>query len=211
MRGATFWRCYRHEPVCYFNPRSSCEERLGSMASLAITLSYFNPRSSCEERHKRRQNRGRRRYFNPRSSCEERRPAAAAGDGWAKIFQSTLLMRGATPDQALRRTRTMDFNPRSSCEERPEYDLMAEWERTFQSTLLMRGATGRRRPGGRRCEISIHAPHARSDIRAAIYIRVSTISIHAPHARSDAAAAGDGWAKIFQSTLLMRGATPWTL
>ena len=56
----------------------------------------------------------------------------------------------------------------------------------FQSTLLMRGAT---RAGGHpaACEcISIHAPHARSDLQDLWRVlRLHHISIHAPHARSD--------------------------
>ena len=102
----------------------------------------------------------------------------------------------------------------------------------FQSTLLMRGATSRRTSGfSRRLGISIHAPHARSDVFGGGAGGSATISIHAPHARSDA----DGQSSrsrpgnfnprssceerleiithsflsfLFQSTLLMRGATP---
>ena len=102
---------------------------------------------------------------------------------------------------------------------------------TFQSTLLMRGATQlivfKRAPP----TISIHAPHARSDScsgsplvhscyfnprssceeRPACHICrdfATRISIHAPHARSDTPEYGfDAANRIFQSTLLMRGAT----
>ena len=56
----------------------------------------------------------------------------------------------------------------------------------FQSTLLMRGATVRARPiEPQKRAISIHAPHARSDVRAIFCARPAEISIHAPHARSD--------------------------
>ena len=123
------------------------------------------------------------------------------------IFQSTLLMRGATSFCTLRSTASV-----------------------FQSTLLMRGATrhtafvnlfkvisihapharsdgslGRRR----RCNrISIHAPHARSDADTREQFRHDNISIHAPHARSDMPfALSDSPFSLFQSTLLMRGAT----
>ena len=66
------------------------------------------------------------------------------GDYTLNTFQSTLLMRGATIDVIF----ILSSIPR------------------FQSTLLMRGATpGRRWPCGRPC-ISIHAPHARSDLRS---------------------------------------------
>ena len=125
-------------------------------------------------------------HFNPRSSCEERQQGYITyRAGVWKVFQSTLLMRGATLDhdhvvrvtgisihapharsdfgyQACHFLR-IDFNPRSSCEERQIYITLADDTLVFQSTLLMRGAThaGRNRlPDG--C-ISIHAPHARSD------------------------------------------------
>mgnify|MGYP003370240816 CR=1 FL=1 len=55
--------------------------------------------------------------------------------------------------------------------------------------------------------ISIHAPHARSDVPSSFIHRAILISIHAPHARSDfytCHCSGNG---RFQSTLLMRGAT----
>ena len=88
------------------------------------------------------------------------------------LFQSTLLMRGATceivrkscergisihapharSDRRTQRTRrrVIDFNPRSSCEERHELDEAVD----------------------KLQEISIHAPHARSDRRAARLLRV---------------------------------------
>ena len=83
---------------------------------------------------------------------------------------------------------TSNFNPRSSCEERPPlHDKRQDDSISFQSTLLMRGAT----PASAewplaRLPISIHAPHARSDLRVVEVVRVlRKISIHAPHARSD--------------------------
>ena len=147
------------------------------------------------------------------------------------IFQSTLLMRGATFVSASRLSSI-----------------------AFQSTLLMRGAT-LCRPSRRSCApISIHAPHARSDPsirhkqihlshfnprssceerrerwrqkqarrnfnprssceeRPLYYDREVTedvrISIHAPHARSDKMMSLIKSIYLkFQSTLLMRGAT----
>ena len=58
-------------------------------------------------------------------------------------------------------------------------------------------------------EISIHAPHARSDTLPYISAISALISIHAPHARSDTLTLvlPSGFL-TFQSTLLMRGATP---
>ena len=57
----------------------------------------------------------------------------------------------------------------------------------FQSTLLMRGATGiQALEWWRKDDISIHAPHARSDrVGRALRSSARAISIHAPHARSD--------------------------
>ncbi len=127
-----------HRP--YFNPRSSCEERLdvifilSSMPRFQSTLlmrgatsgrqssphrsSHFNPRSSCEERpshplliHRENNN------FNPRSSCEER-PCRFLLTQKRNGFQSTLLMRGATGTATATTRASQDFNPRSSCEER---------------------------------------------------------------------------------------------
>ena len=146
------------------------------------------------------------RNFNPRSSCEERLKASAIGAVTLR-FQSTLLMRGATPCRPCCPPSQSYFNPRSSCEERlrlmDDFIIIGR----FQSTLLMRGATGCPAAGivhvqnfnpRSSCEerhdasigkflsaISIHAPHARSDTsyRRLIYLQV--ISIHAPHARSD--------------------------
>ena len=101
------------------------------------------------------------------------------------IFQSTLLMRGATGRKNIARI-----------------------ARKFQSTLLMRGATLFRDGADEKLMISIHAPHARSDYYKAVKhhkqitfqstllmrgatrivgpnVAVRIISIHAPHARSD--------------------------
>ena len=78
-------------------------------------------------------------------------------------FQSTLLMRGATSFMALRSVASV-----------------------FQSTLLMRGATCILCLHDGTHAISIHAPHARSDLTAdRMAVLAGIISIHAPHARSD--------------------------
>ena len=56
----------------------------------------------------------------------------------------------------------------------------------FQSTLLMRGATLPPAVQLERYLISIHAPHARSDLPVVLAdVGSCAISIHAPHARSD--------------------------
>ena len=123
------------------------------------------------------------------------------------------------------------FNPRSSCEERPGPSPSVSTMARFQSTLLMRGATEYGSCNNVTQEISIHAPHARSDF---IIHRFSTahdnfnprssyeerrhecavrevrlhISIHAPHTRSDTTPYPVASApRSFQSTLLIRGAT----
>ena len=79
----------------------------------------------------------------------------------------------------------------------------------FQSTLLMRGATFFFQSIDFTHIISIHAPHARSDVlRSGDMLADQGISIHAPHARSDMVRYRTmRRSQIFQSTLLMRGAT----
>ncbi len=147
-----------------------------------------------------------RHYFNPRSSCEERRTRFSTRST-TRPFQSTLLMRGATlpPTRSLRAP--LNFNPRSSCEERQSGGRLQRISRhfnprssceerhlgglnkrihiLFQSTLLMRGATTQGAAERRPCDISIHAPHARSDMDSKATKPYPQISIHAPHARSD--------------------------
>ena len=56
---------------------------------------HFNPRPSCEERLRPKLPEPYRYYFNPRPSCEERQ-SKTFNAPYASIFQSTLLMRGAT-------------------------------------------------------------------------------------------------------------------
>ena len=127
--------------------------------------------------------------FNPRSSCEERQQVKALCDRY-DLFQSTLLMRGATRKVWLMR----------------RYFI-------FQSTLLMRGATQRRERQSLADRISIHAPHARSD---ALFRCPNRTQSHHFNPRSSCeerllASGGDTSIVLFQSTLLMRGATcsPW--
>ena len=122
--------------------------------------------------------------FNPRPSCEGRLIPKTIADQIIK-FQSTPLMRGAT----------RVTSPPAGTD-------------GFQSTPLMRGATDGRLVEPHALVVSIHAPHARGDARAARY-RPPTrrfnprpscegrllrfwlanacnhVSIHAPHARGD--------------------------
>ncbi len=178
--------------MSYFNPRSSCEERqhdgtlkrAGTLFQSTLLMrgatrgstrhsalgGNFNPRSSCEERPGIASIMRHTDDFNPRSSCEER--LHDGGDS-------------SSPRDY--------FNPRSSCEERRITSSPTERRRRFQSTLLMRGATGWRCKGLLAPQISIHAPHARSDTDClSMEQRFRTISIHAPHARSDQRARRNG-------------------
>ena len=101
-----------------------------------------------------------------------------------------------------------DFNPRSPCGERPALGLKKSAGCLFQSTLPMRGATSTFPSSYNVTPISIHAPHAGSDLqqlsrqerrchfnprspcgerpeRYDIIMKLTPISIHAPHAGSD--------------------------
>ena len=127
--------------------------------------------------------------------------------GCGARFQSTLLMRGATTSIQPKWHSSTDFNPRSSCEERL--------------------ASGLRLPS---TNISIHAPHARSDISSQMLLRLAIYfnPRSSCEERRIKSMCGD-WQEhfnprssceerqllqevinyfvIFQSTLLMRGAT----
>ena len=72
-------------------------------------------------------------------------------------------MRGATVAARESQIVIVYFNPRSSCEERLNPFSCIILSIQFQSTLLMRGATRERRIEVAPFDISIHAPHARSD------------------------------------------------
>ena len=232
MRGATQRASRARYRVINFNPRSSCEERPGErkIGDDVIGISIHAPHARSDEFMKKMTF----LEMEFQSTLLMRGATTTIPKYVTAIqFQSTLLMRGATPEgiggddgraisihapharsdtsrsPSIVRRRT-HFNPRSSCEER----LLP----------LHRWRSG---PA-----ISIHAPHARSDAKergvfAADWDfnprssceerhhqvreearRVCEISIHAPHARSDQPfLARPQEAKIFQSTLLMRGAT----
>ena len=115
-----------------------------------------------------------------RSDASIKRPS-----GVDVSFQSTLLIRGATRLKHLSLLAVLHFNPRSSYEER------------------LRGVSY-----STRREISIHAPHTRSD--APLSKKVIAITDFNPRSSYEerqyieiAAARID----VFQSTLLIRGAT----
>ena len=123
-------------------------------------------------------------YFNPRSSCEERHFLRTRMTHIMR-FQSTLLMRGAT--------------------------ILIEgiiYDRIFQSTLLMRGATSLCLHNLLLLIISIHAPHARSDLCQ--YLELHRLLHFNPRSSCEERRVRTRCVcntLIFQSTLLMRGAT----
>mgnify|MGYP007031495076 FL=1 len=188
-----------------FNPRSSCEERLCHRHMMPSRIQYFNPRSSCEERLALRQHTCFCIHFNPRSSCEERlKPPRMTLNNI--LFQSTLLMRGATICRELEQYKVWISihapHARSDAKAR-------SWQAAsiFQSTLLMRGAT----PAAV-ADLPTSPFQSTLLLRGATRLSCSsygstTISIHAPHARSDLLFRVVFRAFRFQSTLLMRGAT----
>ena len=117
-------------------------------------------------------------------------------------------MRGATASTTPLWHGKRDFNPRSSCEER-RYAI--RHNDGFDDHFNPRSSCEERLEEMREQEqqdfISIHAPHARSDCRRPAIPGRSFISIHAPHARSDLSLQLSARLPLFQSTLLMRGAT----
>ena len=191
-----------------FNPRSSCEERR-CRGSSCIGQRNFNPRSSCEERrlcedghccrrvisihapHARSDGRptcGRLFLFGisihaPHARSDPKPPSRKPS---RQKFQSTLLMRGATDGRADEIVDAAKFQSTLLMRgATPELEELLEGI-SFQSTLLMRGATYCNAAKSQIEQISIHAPHARSDDAIGdICLELMRISIHAPHARSD--------------------------
>ena len=100
------------------------------------------------------------------------------------------------------------FNPHSPCGERHPSRLRRGFPSGFQSTLPMRGATienGRRFES---LEISIHTPHAGSDEKAQSGGRsCQDFNPHSPCGERLQGNIDRMLAKLFQSTLPMRGAT----
>ena len=144
-----------------FNPRSSCEERHhGKSQSRKSRISIHAPHARSDKTPQYKC--ASRRNFNPRSSCEERR-RHDCHPGAEKQFQSTLLMRGATQADSKRHTGVKFQSTllmRGATTVTPDAPAMF----SFQSTLLMRGATCFYRLNVIPHGISIHAPHARSDL-----------------------------------------------
>ena len=100
-------------------------------------------------------------HFNPRSSCEERRILPVSPDV-PHLFQSTLLMRGATR-RSMGYIEGILFQSTLLMRGATAGTAKTDSVLTFQSTLLIRGATRHLVAFPERRLISIHAPHARSD------------------------------------------------
>ena len=81
-----------------------------------------------------------------------------------RVFQSTLLMRGATCRVLLNHDRKEYFNPRSSCEERLGRDSRRMRRTDFNPRSSCEERQARQGRAGCYRPISIHAPHARSDV-----------------------------------------------
>ena len=141
----------------------------------------------------------------PHARSDSRIPVIiSAGDK----FQSTLLMRGATYNESYCLPKHYYFNPRSSCEERLPSSSQSGLMILFQSTLLMRGATWTRFGLAIRLYFNPRSSCEERHKRPDGSFTWDSISIHAPHARSDVKSPPlDKSIPKFQSTLLMRGAT----
>ena len=194
-------------PCGNFNPHSPCGERRGRRSS-CLPSSYFNPHSPCGERQYA--------YRHPSVKVEIsiHTPLAGSDEAGAAVlvkadvisihtplagsdsllcgryqynkFQSTLLLRGATP--ASRRLRDMI---------------------EFQSTLPLRGATSGLIRARNADGISIHTPLAGSDGPCTGRRRLSlrNFNPHSPCGERPMPAAGRSPRFLFQSTLPLRGAT----
>ena len=128
-----------------------------------MTILIFNPHSPYGERLLLADLKTKRHTFQ--STLPMR--GATGRTGWkigSVLFQSTLPMRGATSD-CLRTTRSRwNFNPHSPCGERLLLFVRMYFGTLFQSTLPMRGATHVYALCRDFKDISIHTPHAGSDL-----------------------------------------------
>ena len=150
--------------------------RIGFQSTLPMRGATYHVRGYAE----------RAGYFNPHSPCGER-PAQVFDNAELMKFQSTLPMRGATPAKIAREIAAiisihtphagsdrdssrplpsvkLYFNPHSPCGERRGYGRPGLLGGEFQSTLPMRGATFNINLRRQRDRISIHTPHAGSDV-----------------------------------------------
>ena len=100
------------------------------------------------------------------------------------------------------------FNPRSPCGERPVRFLPSSRIFEFQSTLPMRGATFARLFFTPKQTISIHAPHAGSDLKSVFSApKFTNFNPRSPCGERRLLFLALASMTIFQSTLPMRGAT----
>ena len=165
MRGATFRHVNRFHlvDISIHAPRAGSDRASRRLYRVRF---HFNPRSPCGERLL---------FFCPLFDLiiiSIHAPRAGSDDDCRivqttyKEFQSTLPVRGATPQQSKKALKDCNFNPRSPC-----------GERRFAGSRGLRspGYFNPRSPCGERpprpCEdphrwrISIHAPRAGSDRR----------------------------------------------
>ena len=129
------------------------------------------------------------------------------------VFQSTLPMRGATYPSRRFLYGLDHFNPHSPCGERPRIKSKTGFNVTISIHTPHAGSDiSGRRTARLPARISIHTPHAGSDTQPCGRGMTAHISIHTPHAGSDVIALDAAvLSSAFQSTLPMRGATYFTL
>ena len=171
----------------YFNPHSPCGERpmLTIPTITSFSISIHTPHAGSDSAHGRLDlDHDLISIHTPHAGSDLR---GTRGDVVQHTFQSTLPMRGATPEQhcLLARLVISIHTPHAGSDRAARYKK--EDYSIFQSTLPMRGATQR--------DFSLWLPN-------------SSISIHTPHAGSDPLVGNcRGRMTEFQSTLPMRGAT----
>ena len=147
--------------------------------------------------------------FNPRSSCEERLDLTAYQDV-AEVFQSTLLMRGATRRKPRDAKAQGNFNPRSSCEERPHPIFLCM--RFIGDFNPRSSCEERRRPRSRsECHRKHFNPRSSCEERPPPYGTPSPPAYFNPRSSCEERLLTPPSIPTqrhrFQSTLLMRGAT----
>ena len=151
-----------------------------------------------------------RDHFNPRSPCGERRPCNGTGKNCLWNFNPRSPC-GERRYNTGAYGRAINFNPRSPCGERPAAMQKELRDMEFQSTLPMRGATmvSTRLPPNNK--ISIHAPHAGSDISGPLPPSTpSNFNPRSPCGERQGRRVQEPTGWQFQSTLPMRGATKTT-
>ena len=207
LRGVTPRTSPRSRRRRNFNPHSPCGERRQGIPSILPSL-YFNPHSPCGERHARtRRHRDILCYFNPHSPCGERHKGETLPAQFVP-FQSTLPLRGATPELDVF-DRDMQFQSTLPLRGATCRNSRRRTCRQFQSTLPLRGATCTCAP----CRTTYHYfnPHSPCGERQLV---VSSISSQQKF-QSTLPLRGATWVTeshkaplgVFQSTLPLRGAT----